>query len=87
MAIFPTGCGKSVCYILPPLILKNIQGKKYYSIVVSPLSPLMADQVRHLFAMGISSMIAGPDTGVYILDLEKIFSMKCLHRSFSPRIK
>ncbi|KAH3693635.1 hypothetical protein DPMN_081074 [Dreissena polymorpha] len=61
-AIFPTGFGKSACYILPPLIMTNMRKRHFYAIVVSPLRSLINDQVRQLANIGINAVIYGPDT-------------------------
>ncbi len=50
LAVMPTGGGKSLCYQIPALILKDI------TLVVSPLISLMQDQVNSLEANGIHSV-------------------------------
>ncbi len=58
LAVMPTGAGKSVCYQVPALCLAErakAQGKVGFTLVVSPLISLMADQVRSLNAAGISA--------------------------------
>jgi ATP-dependent DNA helicase RecQ len=42
IGLLPTGYGKSLCYILPPLLTKKIM------IVISPLIALMEDQKKNL---------------------------------------
>lgn len=43
LVILPTGSGKSICFMLPALLLKNL------TIVVYPLLALMNDQKRRFF--------------------------------------
>lgn len=49
IAIFPTGSGKSICYQLPALELKDI------TIVISPLLALIQDQISFLKRKGINA--------------------------------
>ena len=51
LAIMPTGGGKSICYQVPSVALKN----HGVSLVVSPLIALMNDQVSDLKSRGISA--------------------------------
>jgi ATP-dependent DNA helicase RecQ len=54
IVILPTGYGKSLCYMLPAVILKKP------TIVLSPLLSLIKDQSRRLESAGISfSVLAG----------------------------
>ena len=46
-SIFPTGAGKSLCYQLPALMLRDM------TLVVSPLLSLMKDQLDFLTSQGI----------------------------------
>ncbi len=58
LAVMPTAAGKSVCYQVPALCLAErakAQGQVGFTLVVSPLISLMADQVRSLNAAGISA--------------------------------
>lgn len=47
IGLLPTGYGKSLCYLLPPLITKKAV------IIISPLISLMEDQKDKLIKMGI----------------------------------
>jgi ATP-dependent DNA helicase RecQ len=47
IGLLPTGYGKSMCYILPPLVTKKT------IIIISPLISLMDDQKEKLTALGI----------------------------------
>ncbi len=52
----PTGYGKSLCYILLPIVfdrLRNVN-KQSIALVVSPLIALMEDQIANILPMGIS---------------------------------
>ena len=50
IGIFPTGCGKSVCFSIPSLMLKGV------TIVITPLISLMHDQVINLSKKGIKAI-------------------------------
>lgn len=44
VGVFPTGFGKSICFLLPPLILDTLQqSKRHICIVIC----LMLDQCKH----------------------------------------
>ena len=47
IGLLPTGYGKSLCYLLPPLVTKKV------IFIVSPLISLMDDQKEKLVKMGI----------------------------------
>lgn len=57
LCLFPTGMGKTVCFMAPMLL------KDSYSIVVYPLNALLADQQRRFRAAGIPcAVIKGNQT-------------------------
>lgn len=56
MAIFPTGGGKTVCFLAPALVSDKI------TIVIYPLLALLADQERQLKATGKAVVIKGGQT-------------------------
>lgn len=53
LVVQPTGSGKSLCYILPPLY------KKKTAIIISPTISLMTDQVHKLTKRGIAATFLG----------------------------
>ena len=62
----PTGYGKSLCYILLPLIFDRLNTHISLSsviLVVSPLVSLMKDQMRALEGRGISAVAVCSETG------------------------
>ncbi|KAL3870211.1 hypothetical protein ACJMK2_038290 [Sinanodonta woodiana] len=63
--LLPTGFGKSLTYILVPLLLDELYpGKVHTAVVVSPLKALMADQVKFLRSHGIKAMAITEETSV-----------------------
>lgn len=52
LGVLPTGSGKSLCYLLPSLILP------YPTVVVSPLISLMIDQVKETKAFHMKEVVA-----------------------------
>ncbi len=52
LILMATGGGKSLCYQLPALMLSRRQ--KGFTVVISPLQALMADQVNGLMEKGLS---------------------------------
>lgn len=54
MGVFPTGFGKSVCFLLPPLILDQQKSDvRHVCIVIS----LMIDQCKQNFDHGIPAAV------------------------------
>ena len=53
LVIQPTGSGKSLCYVIPPLY----SGKT--AIIISPTISLMTDQVTKLNKRGIPAILLG----------------------------
>ena len=55
----PSGYGKSLCYMLLPLVFDNLRSehchRKSVAVVVSPLIALMEDQVASYSAKGLKS--------------------------------
>ena len=51
IVILPTGAGKSLCFMLPALLVPGI------TLIIFPLLSLMADQKRRLDSAGIPSLI------------------------------
>ncbi|MFZ5376643.1 MAG: RecQ family ATP-dependent DNA helicase [Patescibacteria group bacterium] len=66
LALLPTGGGKSICFQVPGLIMKNL------SLVVSPLISLMIDQVHNLQKRNIPTSCI--HSGLDKEQLKKIFS-------------
>jgi ATP-dependent DNA helicase RecQ len=54
LVVLPTGGGKSLCYQLPAMWLRNCGAGP--TLVISPLIALMQDQVRSLLARGIRAV-------------------------------
>ena len=51
IGLLPTGYGKSLCYLLPPLLCKKVM------IIISPLIALMDDQKDSLAKKGINCAV------------------------------
>ncbi|XP_060581206.1 uncharacterized protein LOC132737858 [Ruditapes philippinarum] len=70
--LLPTGYGKSMCYVVPPLLFDQRDPSiQHTAMVVSPLVSLMQDQQQHLSNIGISSTILSPSDVGAMLDVEK----------------
>ena len=70
LVIYPTGSGKSLCFLFPPVY------KEQKAIVVTPTISLMQDQVQKLMTMGIYATYLGSaqfDKQVESVSLELIF--------------
>ena len=53
IGILPTGYGKSLCYIIPTMVLEE-EGNHPITLVISPLNALMDDQMKTLERCSIS---------------------------------
>ncbi|MDY4889362.1 MAG: RecQ family ATP-dependent DNA helicase [Sphaerochaetaceae bacterium] len=59
LVVFPTGYGKSLCFLLPSVMLNGI------SVIIYPLLALMNDQASHLSKNGIAAeIIRGGQTSI-----------------------
>ena len=63
LVTLPTGYGKSLCYIIPPLLYKRRTDMQSTAIVVSPLKSIMAEQRATLLEKGIKAamLVHGED--------------------------
>ncbi|XP_062599669.1 probable ATP-dependent DNA helicase RecQ, partial [Saccostrea cucullata] len=63
-ALLPTGFGKSMTYILVPLIADELMGgaPRHTALVISPLKALMRDQVEFLEQHNVSAVALMDDT-------------------------
>ena len=58
VGVFPKGFGKSICFLLPPLILDQKQPElRHICLVISPLKSLMLDQCRKNSEHGIAAAV------------------------------
>lgn len=58
VGVFPTGFGKSICFLLPPWILDTLQqSKRHICIVKSSLKSRMLDQCKHNKIHSISAAV------------------------------
>ncbi|XP_069114681.1 uncharacterized protein [Argopecten irradians] len=56
--LLPTGYGKSMTFIMVPLLLNELNPeKKHTAVVISPLKALMADQAEQLRQKGIKTAV------------------------------
>jgi len=70
LCVMPTGAGKSICYQVPALLLDGL------TIVVSPLTALMDDQVAALRANGVAAAAihSGRDRDANVEDWRRVQS-------------
>ncbi|RKR03069.1 DNA helicase RecQ [Maricaulis maris] len=70
LCVMPTGAGKSICYQVPALILDGL------TVVISPLTALMDDQVAALQANGVAAAAihSGRDRGANVEDWRRVQS-------------
>lgn len=80
LAVMPTGSGKSLCYQIPALIFERP------TIVISPLTALMDDQVAGLRADGVeaAAIHSGQPRDVQVAEWRKIISGKTKLLYLSP---
>ncbi|WP_319561627.1 helicase-related protein [Marispirochaeta sp.] len=57
LILLPTGAGKSICYMLPALIIPG------YSLIIYPLNALISDQLGRFKSAGISALSLAGGTG------------------------
>jgi len=55
LVVMPTGAGKSLCFQLPALAIRERRGAQGVTLVLSPLIALMEDQVHALTRRGIAA--------------------------------
>lgn len=69
LALLPTGFGKSLTFIVPPLLESKL------AIIVSPLKALMADQVSSMRSKGVTAVAITAD--MYAEDRDRKFIFNC----------
>ncbi len=80
LCVMPTGAGKSICYQVPALILDGL------TVVVSPLTALMDDQVAALQANGVAAVAihSGRERDANVEDWRRVQSGKIRLLYLSP---
>ena len=63
LVVMPTGSGKSLCFQLPALAMREESGGEGIGLVFSPLIALMEDQVAALRAKGIKAQFVNSTVG------------------------
>jgi len=63
LVVMPTGSGKSLCFQLPALAMREESGGEGIGLVFSPLIALMEDQVAALKAKGIKAQFVNSTVG------------------------
>jgi ATP-dependent DNA helicase RecQ len=78
IGLLPTGYGKSLCYILPPLLKRKVM------IVISPLISLMDEQCNKLLEKGINACALNTNNNNKGNDIKNITSGKIKIVFMSP---
>ena len=78
VGLLPTGYGKSLCYLLPPLLLEKTM------IIVSPLIALMDDQCEKLTSMNIKAVALNSNNKNKSEDIEDVLNNKVRIVYMSP---
>ena len=73
LVVLPTGSGKSICFMLPSLMLEGI------TLVVYPLLALMTDQERRMEDMGFETVLFKGSQS----DAERVISWEKLNRGLA----
>lgn len=63
LVVMPTGSGKSLCFQLPALVMRQQRGGEGVGLVFSPLIALMEDQVSALRSKGIRAEFVNSTVG------------------------
>jgi ATP-dependent DNA helicase RecQ len=81
-SILPTGFGKSLCYVLPPLMLDCVEPAiQLIAWVVSPLKALMRSQVKDLLSLGVKAAVLEKNSDAETLQgmyVRTIWKLKCI---------